>query len=516
MAVLGTLGFPEGSVPDGFAIPFSFYDEFMRANEFYDDVREMLADLDFQADFDIQDDRLDELRDDIKDAPTPQRLLDALTAMHATYPEGQSLRYRSSTNNEDLPGFNGAGLYDSKTQDPDETEEDGIDKSLKGVYASLWTFRAFTEREFHRVDHLAAAMGVLVHPNFKDEKANGVAVSFDPTAGREGYYYVNTQVGEDLVTNPEAHSVPEELLLGTRGRYRVLSTSNLVEPGELLLSHTQQRVLRERLSVIHDHFEGLYSPVPGDAFAMEIEFKITSEDVLAIKQARPWVFGPGSDDADDADDDGDQGPPTAAVELDAECSDICRARTGLPVTFTDASAGSVRSRTWDFGDGTSARGGTAEHAWSEPGFYEVVLWVSDGTVESSSSLTFLVEASEPAGTCLPDTTTRCLQNSRYAAEVEWRTANGAAGAGIVVHAGTNDSGLFRFFGASNWEVLIKVLDGCALNGHMWVFGASTTDLGYSIEVTDTVTETVRKYGNEPGKPAPAIADSEAFAAVCPP
>ena len=50
--------------------------------------------------------------------------------MHATYPEGQSLRYRSSTNNEDLPGFSGAGLYDSKTQDPDETAEDGIDKSI--------------------------------------------------------------------------------------------------------------------------------------------------------------------------------------------------------------------------------------------------------------------------------------------------------------------------------------------------------------------------------------------------
>ena len=89
-----------------------------------------------------------------KDAETPQWIIDALTAMHATYPEGQSLRYRSSTNNEDLPGFNGAGLYDSKTQDPDETEEDGIDKSLKQVFASLWTFRAFTEREFHRIDHL--------------------------------------------------------------------------------------------------------------------------------------------------------------------------------------------------------------------------------------------------------------------------------------------------------------------------------------------------------------------------
>lgn len=28
--------------------------------------------------------------------------------------------------------------------------------------------------------------------------------------------------------------------------------------------------------------------------------------------------------------------------------------------------------------------------------------------------------------------------------------------------GTKDSGLFRFFDPDNWEVLIKVLDGCAV------------------------------------------------------
>ena len=136
VAVLGRLGFPAGTVPDGFAIPFYFYDEFMKTHGFYDDVKEMLADEDFQTDFETQDDRLDDLRDDIKDAETPQWIIDALTAMHATFPEGTSLRYRSSTNNEDLPGFNGAGLYDSKTQDPYETVVDGIDKSLKqaGVF----------------------------------------------------------------------------------------------------------------------------------------------------------------------------------------------------------------------------------------------------------------------------------------------------------------------------------------------------------------------------------------------
>ena len=290
VAVLGTLGFPAGTVPDGFAIPFYFYDEFMKAHDFYARIETMLAGEDFQTDFEVQDDRLDDLRDDIKDAETPQWIIDALTAMHATYPEGQSLRYRSSTNNEDLPGFNGAGLYDSKTQDPDETEEDGIDKSLKQVYASLWNFRAFIERDFHRIDHLEAAMGVLVHPNYSDELANGVAVSFDPIYGRDEYYYVNTQLGEDLVTNPEAHSVPEELLLRSLGNYTILATSNLVEPGQLLMSDDQLRQLRAHLEVIHDHFAGLYNPAPDDPFAMEIEFKITSENVLAIKQARPWIF----------------------------------------------------------------------------------------------------------------------------------------------------------------------------------------------------------------------------------
>ena len=229
---------------------------------------------------------------------------------------------------------------------------------------------------------------------------------------------------------------------------------------------------------------------------------------------------PPSDDEDEDEDDGGGGggsgsPPRAAITVDAVCAgDLCRAQTGVPIRFEDSSTGSVRFRTWEFGDGATSRSRTADHAWSEPGFYDVTLWVSDGGSESTVSRTFLVEASDPAGTCEADGETLCLRDSRYSVEVEWRTADGQSGAGRVSYAGTNDSGLFYFFNPDNWEVLIKVLDACALNGQVWVFGASTTDLGYRIAVTDTVTGVVREYGNEPGRPATAITDVMAFPGDC--
>ncbi len=165
----------------------------------------------------------------------------------------------------------------------------------------------------------------------------------------------------------------------------------------------------------------------------------------------------------------------------------------------------------------AARGGplggaNPSHEWRTPGFYQVTLAVGDGSRESVASRTFLVEASTPAGQCESDSTTRCLLRSRYAVEATWETADGATGDGAVVPAGTDESGMFRFFDPSNWEILVKVLDGCERNGHVWVFAAATTDLGYEIRVTDTVTGAVREYRNQPGSPAPAINDAKAFPA----
>ena len=315
VAELTKVSLPTGTAPVGYAVPFYFYDEFMKqatvsketilgkkkapaaekitlpaGTTLASAVTQMLAHSKFQTDADIQEEMLDDLRKAIKDATSPTWITTALTAMHGNYPDGQSLRYRSSTNNEDLPDFNGAGLYDSKTQDPDETTDDGIDKSIKAVWASLWNDRAFLERDFHRVDHTTVAMGVLVHPNYSDEKVNGVAVSFDPVTGRDDYYYVNSQLGEDLVTNPEALSLPEEILLDPAGAATVLARSNLAPANQLLMTNAQMIYLRNSLKAIHNRFKTLYSPAEGEDFAVEIEFKITAQNKLAIKQARPWVF----------------------------------------------------------------------------------------------------------------------------------------------------------------------------------------------------------------------------------
>ena len=78
------------------------------------------------------------------------------------------------------------------------------------------------------------------------------------------------------------------------GSYTVVATSNQVEAGDLLMSNAQLEQLGQHLKVIHDHFKRLYSPTADEPFAMEIEFKITSANILAIKQARPWIFGAGA------------------------------------------------------------------------------------------------------------------------------------------------------------------------------------------------------------------------------
>ncbi|MCB1100668.1 MAG: hypothetical protein KDN22_34215, partial [Verrucomicrobiae bacterium] len=180
--------------------------------------------------------------------------------------------------------------YDSYTHH--QREEGHLSKSIRQVYASLWNLRAFEERDFYRIDHFAAAMGVLLHRNFEAEDANGVAVSKNILFGADdepssGIYYVNAQFGENLVTNPEGNAIPEQSLISTSNEPIYLSYSNLEGGRERVLSSAQSKDLANKLEQIHEHFKLLHSA--DEDFAIEIEFKITAENELAIKQARPWL-----------------------------------------------------------------------------------------------------------------------------------------------------------------------------------------------------------------------------------
>ena len=287
VATLRTMDLGDVIVPNGFAVPFWFYDEFMRENGLYRVARAMMENPTFKSDPDFQDEQLAALRKMIKKVAMPKRLSEALEDVRAKFPADHAVRCRSSTNNEDLPGFSGAGLYDSKTQ---HTDEGPLDKCIKQVFASVWNLRAFLERDYYRIDHLATAMGVLLIPNTENERANGVAVSVDPVYNEPDAYYVNAQLGENLVTNPEALAVPEELLLYGEGTMDVVTRSSMVAPGEMLLSDANIQKLRNALGVIHAEFAKLYKPKTDEKFAMEIEFKVTEDGQLQIKQARTWQF----------------------------------------------------------------------------------------------------------------------------------------------------------------------------------------------------------------------------------
>jgi hypothetical protein len=73
--------------------------------------------------------------------------------------------------------------------------------------------------------------------------------------------------------------------------------------------------------------------------------------------------------------------------------------------------------------------------------------------------------------------------------------SGLAGAGQGVPL-TGDTGAFWFFDAANLELMLKVLDGRAVNGHFWFYSGALSDVAYTITVTDTATGLIKTYFNQ--------------------
>ena len=121
---------------------------------------------------------------------------------------------------------------------------------------------------------------------------------------------------------------------------------------------------------------------------------------------------------------------------------------------------------------------------------------------------------ESAPLCADDPAAFCFgSGGRFRAKVSWQTRN-ASGGGQPVPYGSSDSGLFTFYSPDNWELMVKVLDGCAINQRQWVYVAGTTDVGWKLTVEDRVTGASKTYQQAVGQAAAAITDSAAFAS-CP-
>lgn len=101
----------------------------------------------------------------------------------------------------------------------------------------------------------------------------------------------------------------------------------------------------------------------------------------------------------------------------------------------------------------------------------------------------------------------CLAD-RFQVRVRWQHPGGA-GTARVVPGFSSDSALFWFFAPANWELLVKTVNGCALNARRWIFYAPVTDVHYDIEVFDTAAGRIRVFFGYQGATQGAT-DTDAF------
>lgn len=293
---------------DGFVIPFYYYDQFMNENGFWDQITALEADPEW-ADPVFREEQLLAFQADLRAAPLDQAFLAAVISKFNTkFPGQHKIRFRSSTNAEDLGTFTGAGLYNSQTGDTEDPpgSQGSVEWAIKEAWLNIWNPRAYEERGYYSIDQHACAMALLTTPNFPDEEANGVAVTnniFD-TSGVEPGFYVNVQIGENEVVQPEPGVLPDAYLHyfyypGQPVTY--ITHSTLIPAGQTVLTNQQVQDLGVALDAIHTRFLPVYGN-DGEWYGMDVEFKFDDKldpgnpPTLFIKQARPFPWDPGSSD----------------------------------------------------------------------------------------------------------------------------------------------------------------------------------------------------------------------------
>lgn len=147
---------------------------------------------------------------------------------------------------------------------------------------------------------------------------------------------------------------------------------------------------------------------------------------------------------------------------------------------------------------------------------------TDSLVLSGLSIDLSGSTPSAGNSCVANATTLCINQNpndgRFQIRVSYDTSQsgGLSGSGNAIplsSVGVTEGGLFWFFGAGNPEMLIKILDGCSVDSHFWVFYAATTNVGFTVTVTDTTTGHQAVYTNTDLTAAPPVQDTAAL--TCP-
>ena len=199
-------------VPNGFTIPFHYYDEFISDNHLDDVIFGLLNDQKFVHDPTYRREQLVLLRQKIEAAefdPVLRRMV--LEKVTREYP-GKGMFVRSSSNSEDLPNFSGAGLY---TTVPNVRGEQQLIDAIKKVWASLWNFEAYEARERANVDHSKIFMAVLLQEGINSE-SSGVMISTDPFDNEnKGAIYISAKRGLGIKV-VEGQRIAEQIIFRPR------------------------------------------------------------------------------------------------------------------------------------------------------------------------------------------------------------------------------------------------------------------------------------------------------------
>lgn len=280
-----------------FAIPFYFYKKHLDACS---GVRTKIDQLLSKDNFsrprsEIEHDLL-EIQNQILEVPLNEKFLQDVQEMILRLGDFTRMRFRSSTNAEDMDGFSGAGLYTSKMGELGN-EMKPIDMAIKKVWASMWSYGAFMERESFNIDHRNAYMGILVHRSFPEEEVNGVAITTNLYRNDYLGFVVNAQIGDLSVVNPGVGIECDQIICypdrespndETReGGVDIINFSNQ-NNGELVMSEEEYQHLANVLEDIKSRYTRThFTRMSYFNFALDIEFKLDGETrELYIKQMR--------------------------------------------------------------------------------------------------------------------------------------------------------------------------------------------------------------------------------------